>query len=194
MLEEDTVRKGDYKVIQVRLETSERLGEAARTELRALQVESAKTIGSLHGQIDGLDAHVAKLQGVIDAKKAEEEEALKRGGTASQKAQMEIEALKARVDELHRLRIAAEKRANAAEAETAETQQEIGDLTKKLQRVREELKDVSRECTKATNRADAAERARIKADELNRGRSKVRQLADFIRQMCSITMVSVYKR
>ena len=169
-------RDGDFKIIKVRLETSERLGEAARAELRTVQIESASEIGALQGQIDGLDAHVAALQANIDAKKAEEEEALKRGGTASQKAQMEIEALKVREDELHRLRIAAEKRANAAEAEGAEALETVGELSKKIGRVREDLKDMTRECTKASNRADSADRAKLKAAELDRERSKVLRL------------------
>jgi hypothetical protein len=134
ILQEETVDAGMHKITAIKLQKAEEFGRAVAEELRQLKIDADTEAGALKGQIDELDATVARKQLIIDLKKQEEEDALKRGGTASQKAQAEIDALKARREELHALRREADARAEEAEAARAVATQKLKANEKEMAR------------------------------------------------------------
>ena len=121
---DNSVAAQEHKVVAAKLTQSEKIVLNLQEECRLLRRQAAVDSGQYEGVIVRLDEKVASLKATLDEKLEEEEEALKHGGTASQKLKMEIDRLKTRVHELHGTIRSQEKRAVAAESRASELEEE----------------------------------------------------------------------
>eukprot|EP01047_Picozoa_sp_COSAG01_P038197 COSAG01_NODE_3085_length_6574_cov_4.675418_6_plen_836_part_01 len=153
---DDSVSAQEHKVLMAQMEKAQALVKRDQETARLLRRQATVDSGRYEGVINRLDEKLAGLKAKLDEKLQEEEEALKHGGTATQKLKMEIDRLKARVNELHGTIRSQEKRAVAAETRAAQLEQERKQMevafkraTAERQYAMEQQADAERELTQA---------------------------------------------